>query len=639
MVWKQWRLWGVISGIALTLAGCDVSAAQTPQQVSVAQYAMRQPTPPIEPLPAVPPPVAPVEASAPPPPAQEQPEVMTRGPVHEAFAEPVNVEVEAGIVAPAAPPPAVRELPPAERPQGANYVWVPGYWAWDSERNDYIWVSACWRVAPPNMYWVPGYWSRTTDGWVWVSGFWAPVGNKDLAYLPPPPELIDIDPPAPAPSPDYIWVPPCWYWYERQYVLRSGYWTPALADWVWVPSHYTWTPRGYVFVAGYWDYSLTRRGVLFAPIYFSRRSYVSVGFIYTPSVVVDLGALEFSLFAYPRYCHYYFGDYYDDIYFRVGIYPWCDAPRLHIWYDPIYEHERSRRRHKEPRWEEHHRREYDRRREDRDLRPPRDYREMERRAARMPETDRRRFEVVKPLTAQALASPIPAKLEPVTTDERREYTEEAEEVRKLGDERHRWESRRSGGPTVVTPAAPASPITVEESPGRGGPGSAREFAPSRPTPTVRKLPTDENRLHGEPAETPGVRSEPATSQPAPVPVPEERRPRSEPVVTPSVKSEPATPEAAPIPVPEETPKRSKGRRPGFIPPPAVNPPQPDRVEVPVPKIECRKSGSEKERTPPALPAEERRQGRNERSGGGGREKVSERSSGPGRQRGGGKSET
>ena len=40
----------------------------------------------------------------PPVPSQEQPEVLTSGPVHEAFAEPVNLQVQAGLVAPQQPP-------------------------------------------------------------------------------------------------------------------------------------------------------------------------------------------------------------------------------------------------------------------------------------------------------------------------------------------------------------------------------------------------------------------------------------------------------------------------------------------------------------------------------------------------------
>ena len=59
---------------------------------------------------------------APPPaaPPQEQPEVLTRGPVHEAFAEPVTVQAQPGLVVPDAPPADVQEIPPAERPEGAQ---------------------------------------------------------------------------------------------------------------------------------------------------------------------------------------------------------------------------------------------------------------------------------------------------------------------------------------------------------------------------------------------------------------------------------------------------------------------------------------------------------------------------------------
>ncbi|MCX5638116.1 MAG: YXWGXW repeat-containing protein, partial [Planctomycetota bacterium] len=95
------------------------------------------------------PPPSSEDMNAPPPtPAQEQPEVLTRGPVHEAFAEPVNLQVQAGLVAPTQSPPNIEEIPPAEKPAGKQFVWVPGYWSWDGDRNNYIWVNGCWRVAP-----------------------------------------------------------------------------------------------------------------------------------------------------------------------------------------------------------------------------------------------------------------------------------------------------------------------------------------------------------------------------------------------------------------------------------------------------------------------------------------------------------
>jgi len=40
----------------------------------------------------------------PPVPREEQPEVLTRGPVNEAFAQPVNLEDQTGLTAPSAPP-------------------------------------------------------------------------------------------------------------------------------------------------------------------------------------------------------------------------------------------------------------------------------------------------------------------------------------------------------------------------------------------------------------------------------------------------------------------------------------------------------------------------------------------------------
>ena len=135
----------------------------------------------------------------PPIPAEEQPEVLTQGPVNEAFAQPVNLEDQTGLLAPIEPPADIEEVPPPERPAGDQFAWVPGYWGWDSDRNGYIWVSGCWRAVPPGMSWVPGYWSQSAEGWQWVAGFWTPASNKEIVYLPAPPELTDVDPPGPAP--------------------------------------------------------------------------------------------------------------------------------------------------------------------------------------------------------------------------------------------------------------------------------------------------------------------------------------------------------------------------------------------------------------------------------------------------------
>src|SRR5262245_52799750 len=78
----------------------------------------------------------------------EQPEpgikVADKGPIHEAFAQP-GAEVRGkGMTAPKAPPPPIPEVPPETKPDGENVKWVPGYWQWDAEKEDFLWVSGFW---------------------------------------------------------------------------------------------------------------------------------------------------------------------------------------------------------------------------------------------------------------------------------------------------------------------------------------------------------------------------------------------------------------------------------------------------------------------------------------------------------------
>ena len=83
-------------------------------------------------------------------------DVLTHGPIHEAFAESVALDPEPGIIVPKAPPYDIDEIPPTQKPEG-DVDWIPGYWAWDDDQNDFIWVSGIWRAVPPNRQWVPGY--------------------------------------------------------------------------------------------------------------------------------------------------------------------------------------------------------------------------------------------------------------------------------------------------------------------------------------------------------------------------------------------------------------------------------------------------------------------------------------------------
>ena len=80
-------------------------------------------------------------------------EVLARGPIHEAYAEPSEREPAPTPVIPKEPPKAIEELPPDQKPEGDNVPWLPGYWAWDDDKKDHIWISGFWRnaAAGPNL--------------------------------------------------------------------------------------------------------------------------------------------------------------------------------------------------------------------------------------------------------------------------------------------------------------------------------------------------------------------------------------------------------------------------------------------------------------------------------------------------------
>ncbi len=131
-------------------------------------------------------------------------------------------------------------------------------------------------------------------------------------------------------------MPGCWVWQQGRYLWSPGYWADVQADWDWVPAHYVSTPRGYVYVDGYWDYSVSRRGVLFAPVFFDANVYAQQGFSYSPAVVINPAVFASQLFLRPNYQHYYFGDYYDSTYSTAGFYPWFSYNSSRFGYDPIY---------------------------------------------------------------------------------------------------------------------------------------------------------------------------------------------------------------------------------------------------------------------------------------------------------------
>src|SRR5205085_2777765 len=133
------------------------------------------------------------------------------------------------------------------KPEGDNVQWLSGYWHWDEERTDFVWISGFWRVPPPGRVWVPGHWQQVNGGWQWTQGFWqdptppapAPgvaVGlSQGIEYLPAPPQPIEFYPSVPAPTVSSVYVPGSWVWRHGRYLWRPGFWTEVRPGWVWVP--------------------------------------------------------------------------------------------------------------------------------------------------------------------------------------------------------------------------------------------------------------------------------------------------------------------------------------------------------------------------------------------------------------------
>lgn len=318
-------------------------AAGCPAAMAVAQPP--DPEPPTRNQPALEPPALQEEPAPPTPPASQEPttqeqqeegvEYLSRGPLHEAFATPYETVTEAGQWVDQTPPEAIEELPPEYRPEGDNVTWIPGYWDWDSQENDYIWISGLWRDIPPGQSWIPGYWEQNEGRYRRVSGFWADQDVQEIAYLPAPPDSLEQGPSSPAPDNNHFYIPGYWRYQNTDYQWVPGYWAETQPGWVWTPVQYCWTPNGYVFTGGYWDYTLMNRGYLFTPVRYTQPLYTSPNYFYRPRYLVDTGeTLLIHLFMGPRANRYYFGNYYDAV---GGNYrPWISTFGNGNRYDPLY---------------------------------------------------------------------------------------------------------------------------------------------------------------------------------------------------------------------------------------------------------------------------------------------------------------
>lgn len=310
MWWHQWRRWRSGWVLAGTIVFLSMSSTVVHSQEG---------SPPSLPAPRV----------------MEEPGVqpLEKGPIHEAFADPGSPTRGEGMVAPKAPPPPVPEEPPESKPEGENVRWIPGYWYWDAQRQDFIWVSGFWRNVPPDRVWEPGKWYEEGGKWVYRPGFWRPASMTSWRVdLPQPPAPVEQGPSTPPPTDDAVWVPGYWEYRDGRYVWRAGYWAYPNSVLVWHPPQYLCCGSTYLFVPGYWDYPLEWRGILYTPVAFTRPLWLRAGWCWRPRLAISLGlgwgwgygGLFSSLYIGPGW-YYYYGSWWD---------PWWYTPWW--WYPSLY---------------------------------------------------------------------------------------------------------------------------------------------------------------------------------------------------------------------------------------------------------------------------------------------------------------
>jgi DNA segregation ATPase FtsK/SpoIIIE-like protein len=480
--------------------------------------------------------------------AEQGVQVLTRGPVHEAFAETVTYDPQPGIVAPKAPPAAIEEVPPEQRPEGTNVAWIPGYWGWDDERNDFLWVSGIWRALPPDRQWVPGYWSKSAQGYQWTSGYWADASVSDVAYLPEPPATVEAGPNIAAPSANDTWLPGSWVWQNSRYAWRPGFWATVQPDWDWVPAHYVWAPRGYVFVDGYWDHSIDRRGVLFAPVYSNAGVYGRSGFSYSPTIAIDLGVFASHLFLRPQYQQYYFGDYYAANYQSAGFYPAYSYNSGRFGYDPIFAHERWQHR-QDSGWAQRQQADFQNRRDHENARPPRTWAAQQAMAVH---AGARSTMVAVPLNELRKSQNGPLRFQQVNQAERQRLAQQAQDVQRFGQQRQKLEAGQTRIPAIAGTFAPAK-VTLPKSPivARSGADLSKNIAPPKtyqapkPDPKVAAKPRvnqspgqpQQHKVNRVPLDQPRTQQRPQAKQSAQQPQrqPQAKQPAPQPQRQPQAK--------------------------------------------------------------------------------------------------------
>ena len=232
---------------------------------------------------------------------------------------------------------------------------------------------------------------------------------------------------------------------------------------MWVPAQYVWSPRGYVFVDGYYDYSVARRGVLYAPVYFNPSVYSQQGYRYSPVTAISLAVFGNQLFLRPNYNHYYFGDYYGSGYSTAGYYPWFSFNDGRRGYDPFYAHQRWHRRNDRD-WQQRIETDFQRRNDNEEARPPRSLAAQQ---TLLKEGDTTNVTqslnnviVATTLAQLATSKESSLRLQPVTNEEQKTLTAHSREVNRFRAARQKMEVKTSDA-AGEQPAKDSAPARVK----------------------------------------------------------------------------------------------------------------------------------------------------------------------------------
>jgi hypothetical protein len=269
----------------------------------------------------------------------QEPQTVEEGPVHEALVPPVTGVTAIEAIETAPPALVTERVPEHQDPQA---IWIPGYWAWEPEREDFLWVTGVWRRPPPGRHWVGGYWKQYDEGWVWARGFWSQVPEDQLTHVGiAPPDPPDDDVPTP-PTDNYFWLGGHWDFSVERSGFRwlYGHWERLDSNWVCVPGQWLWRPDSYVFVSAYWDWPFDLRGRWYGCVYVEPVARVNC--VYEPVTIVEpLFVFRRLYWYYPDYVyflyhhhHFHLGWWHD--YFDVppwwGWRSWWSFPWHHHWH-------------------------------------------------------------------------------------------------------------------------------------------------------------------------------------------------------------------------------------------------------------------------------------------------------------------